>query len=51
MRSLERERERKRERERERERENPCFFVAFNIIIFLNFPENFIRIAQVVQKI
>ena len=29
----------------------PCFFVTFNIIISHIFPENFIEIPQVVQKI
>ena len=56
----ERERDREREREREtdrqadrqtdRQRQRPCFFVTFNIIISHVFPENFIEIPQVVQK-
>ena len=32
-------------------RVKPWFFVIFNTIISHNFPENFIEIAQVVQKI
>ena len=36
---------------RERERAKPCFFVTFNIITSQVFPENFIEIPQVVQKI
>ena len=28
-----------------------CFFVAFNLIMNNIFPENFIKISQVVQKI
>ena len=38
-------------RERERERVKPWFFVTFNIIISYVFPENFIEIPQVFQKI
>ena len=34
-----------------RGRVKPCFFVTFNVIIRLIFPENFIKIPQVVQKI
>ena len=34
-----------------RERVKPCFFVTLNIIISHVFPENFIEIPQVVQKI
>ena len=34
-----------------KERVKPCFFVTFNIIISHTFPENFIEIPQVVQKI
>ena len=34
-----------------RERVIPWFFVTFNIIISHIFPENFIEIPQVVQKI
>ena len=40
-----------RERERERERVKPWCFVTFNIIISYVFPENFIEIPQVFQKI
>ena len=50
-RERERERERQRETERERARERPCFLVTFNIIISHVFPENFIEIPQVFQKI
>ena len=34
-----------------KERVKPCFFVTFNIIIRHIFPENFIEIPRVVQKI
>ena len=34
-----------------KENEKPCFFVTFNIIISHIFPENFIEILEVVQKI
>ena len=34
-----------------KEREKPWFFVTFNIIIRHIFPQNFIEIPQVVQKI
>ena len=34
-----------------KEREKPWFFVTFNIILRLIFPQNFIRFSQVVQKI
>ena len=33
------------------DRMRPCFFVTFNIIISHVFPENFIEILQVLQKI
>ena len=33
------------------ERVEPCFFVAFHIILKHSFPENFIEFPQVVQKI
>ena len=34
-----------------RENVKPCFFVTFDIIIKLIFPENFIKILQVIRKI
>ena len=34
-----------------RERVKPSFFVTFNIIISHIFPENFIEVTQLVQKI
>ena len=34
-----------------KERVKPCFFVTFDIIISHIFPENFIEIPQVVQKL
>ena len=34
-----------------KERVKPCFFVIFNMIINHIFPENFIEIPQVFQKI
>ena len=37
--------------EREKEREKPWFFVTFYIILRHNFPEYFIELPQVVQKI
>ena len=33
------------------ERVNPCFFVTFNIIASHIFPEDFIEIPQVIQKV
>ena len=35
----------------EKEKVKPYFFVASNIIVSHNFPENFIEITQVIQKI
>ena len=46
--------QRKSEREREREREREAeamVFLTFNMIIIQIFPENFIEIRQVVQKV